>query len=185
MNVLTFLYNIISGRTGKQRSIDNLLAQGNWRFIQLSNYTSAAPLSITQGNTTKLTFQQSDISYTEGSDLLLSYDYILQKFTPQQLGDVFLVEVRMKVKCSNNNGHFDVLLESPTATFNPIQSITQGIPKAANTEQFVSLSVPVFIGSDVKNNGLEVKLIAQVGNLSVYDVSYMVVRLTSGIPSNT
>lgn len=182
MNVLTFLYNIISGRTGKQRSIDNLLAQGNWRFIQLSNYTSAAPLSIAQGNTTKLTFQQSDISYTEGSDLLLSYDYALQKFTPQQLGDVFLVEVRMKVKCSSNNGHFDVLLDCPASSFGIVQSVTQGIPKAANTEQFVSLSVPVFIGSEVKANGLEVKVTAAVGNLSVYDVSYMIVRMTSGIP---
>lgn len=185
MNVLTFLYNIISGKTGKQRSIDSLLAQGNWQFIQLSNYTVASPLLIIQGNTTKLTFQPSDISYTEGSNLLLSYDYTLQKFIPQTLGDVFLVEVRMKVKCSSNNGHFDILLESPTAPFNPVQSATQGIPRGANQEQFVSISVPVFIGADVKANGLEVKVSAQVGNLSVYDVSYMIVRLTSGIPSNT
>lgn len=181
MKVKDYFVRLISKVTGKDRNIDNVLACSDWRFIQLSNYTVATPFSILQGNTSKLTFQQSDINYTVGRDLNINYDYTLQKWMPQTLNDVLLVEIRMKVKCSSNNGHFDILLEAPTATFNPVQAATQGIPKSANQEQFVSISVPVFIGADVLANGLEVKLTAGTGNLSIYDVSYMIVRLTSGI----
>lgn len=184
MNVLTYLYNIISGRNGKQRSIDNMLACSDWRFTQLSNYTAASPLSILQGNTTKITFQLADISYTEGRDLDLNYDYVSQKFIPRTVGDVFLVETRFKAKNSKQNGHSDLKLESPSVSFNPIQAYSFSIPKAASTEQFVSFNAPIFISSDVKNNGLEVKLTAADGNLSLYDVSFMIVRLTSGIPNS-
>lgn len=181
MKVKDYFVRLISRVTGKDRNIDAMFSQGDWRFIQLSNYTSASPFSVLQGTTSKLTFQQSDISYTVGRDLNINYDYTLQRWMPQTLNDVLLVEVRMKVKCSAQNGHFDILLESPTFGFNPIQSVTQGVPKAANQEQFVSISVPIFIGPEVLANGLEVKVSAVAGNLSVYDVSYMMVRLTSGI----
>lgn len=181
MKVKDYFVRLISRVTGKDRNIDAMFSQGDWRFIQLSNYTSASPFSVLQGNTSKLTFQQSDISYTAGRDLNINYDYTLQKWMPQTLNDVLLAEVRMKCKCSAQNGHFDILLESPTFGFNPIQSVTHGVPKAANQEQFVSISVPIFIGPDVLANGLEVKVSAVSGNLSVYDVSYMMVRLTSGI----
>ncbi len=97
------------------------------------------------------------------------------------MNDVFLVEVRLKCKCSAQNGYATVRLESPTFGFNPIQAVTFGVPKAANSKQFVSLSVPVFIGVDVLINGLEVKFHAESGNFQLYDVSYMIVRLTSGI----
>lgn len=182
MNVLTYIYNIISGRNGKQRSIDNMLAEGDWQFLQLSNYTSVSPLSILQGNTTKLTFQQSDISYSVGRDLNVNYDYSSQKFIPQTLNDVFLVEVRMKCKCSAQNGAYEIRLESPSFLYNPVQSKSGFISKAANTEQFVSISVPLFIGADILSSGLEVKFKAEAGNFTIYDVSFMIVRLSSGIP---
>lgn len=184
MRVLTYLYNIISGRTGEQRSVDNILAQGAWRFIQLSNYTLADPLSITQGNTTKLTFQPSDISFTDGRGLVLNYDYTSQKFMPQTSGDVFLVEVRFKAKCSAPNGAYELKLESPSFAFNPVQAQSGSISKSAGVEQFISLSVPIFIGQDIKNNGLGVFFKAESGNFTLYDVSFMIVRLTSGIPNS-
>lgn len=87
----------------------------------------------------------------------------------------------MKVKCSSQNGAYEIRLESPSFAFNPVQGSSVSVSKAAGVEQFVSISVPVFIGADVLANGLEVKVVAGVGNLSVYDVSYMIVRLTSGI----
>ena len=181
MQYRKILYNIMSWATGKERRVDNLLAQGDWQFIQLGNYTSASPLAIAQGTTSKLSFQANNISYTTGRDLSINYNYVAQKFMPKQLNDVFLAEVRMKVRCSSQNGHFDVLLECPTVAYNPIQATTNGVPKSANTEQFVSTSVPVFIGQDIITNGLEVKVNAVAGNLQIYDVSFMVVRLTSGI----
>jgi len=181
MQYRKILYTLLSYRTGKEKSIDNTFAVGNWQFLQLGNYSLATPLVINQGSTSKLTFNQSDIVYQAGDSLSLNYDYIAQKFSPQQLNDVFLVEVRFKTKCSKQNGHADLLLESPSATFNPIQASTFGVPKSANVEQFISMAVPVFVGQEVKDNGLEVKVKAVDGNFSIYDVSFMVVRLSSGI----
>jgi hypothetical protein len=181
MQYRKILYNMMSWATGKERRVDNILSMGDWRFFQINNYTIASPLVVNQGVTTKITFQDNNISYQTGRDLVINYDYTLQKFTPTTLNDVFLVEVRFKAKCSNQNGHADVLLESPTANINPIQASTFGIPKSANNEQFVSVSVPVFIGQDLINNGLEVKFTAGSGNFQVYDVSFMIVKMSSGI----
>lgn len=181
MEVKQYLYNLISGRTGKERTIDSELSVGDWNFIQLGNYTSASPLSIASTTTAKITFQQSDITFTQGRDLVLNYDFSNQKFMPQNLNDVFLVEVRLKCKCSIQNGYATIKLESPSFAYNPVQAQTFGVPKAANQEQFVSLSVPVFIGTDVKTNGLEVKFNAESGNFQVYDVSLMIVRISSSV----
>jgi len=181
MQYRKILYYLMSWATGRERRVDNILANGDWRFLQLGNYTSASPLVVNQGSTSKITFQSSNISYQAGRDLVINYDYTLQKFTPTTLNDVFLVEIRFKAKCSSQNGHADVLLEAPTFGFNPINAQTFGVPKAANNEQFVSVSVPLFIGQDLINNGLEVKFSSGSGNFQVYDVSYMIVRLSSGI----
>jgi hypothetical protein len=171
----------MSWATGKERRVDNILANGDWRFLQLGNYTSASPLVVNQGSTSKITFQSNNISYQAGRDLTINYDYTLQKFTPTTLNDVFLVEVRFKCKCSTQNGHGDVLLESPSFVYNPVQAQTITVVRAANNEQFISVAVPLFIGQDLINNGLEVKFSAGAGNFSIYDVSYMIVRLSSGI----
>lgn len=181
MKVKDYFVRLISRITGKDRSIDNLFSSGDWNFIQLGNYTSASPLAITQGNTSKITFQLADISYSVGRDLNLNYDYTTQKFMPQTVGDVFLVEVRTKVKCSAQNGAYEIRLESPSFAFNPVQAQSGTISKVANTEQFLSINVPVFIGTDIVSNGLEVKFKAESGNFQLYDVSYMIVRLTSDI----
>jgi hypothetical protein len=182
MKVIEYFHELVSlGKKQIKRSLDNLFSQGDWQFLQLNNYTSASPLVVNQGNTRKITFQANNISYQTGRDLNVNYNYTLQKFTPQTLNDVFLVEIRFKAKCSSQNGHADILLEAPSTSINPVQATTFGIPRAANDEQFISVAVPVFIGPEVFTNGLEVKFSAGSGNFSVYDVSFLIVRLTSGL----
>ena len=176
-----FLSEISDNKSGRERSASALVRQGDWQFFQLSNYTSASPLNVLAGATTKITFSSSDISYSTGNGFIPSYDYVNQKFSPSVLNDVFLVEIRTKLRCSLQNGHGDLLLESPTFAFNPIQAQSISVVKAANTPQFVSVSVPVFIGQDIIDNGLEVKWSSVSGTFSLYDISFMIVRLSSGI----
>lgn len=176
-----FLSEISDNRTGREKSANAIIREGDWNFFQLGNYTSASPLVISAGNTSKITFASTDIIFTAGNGLTTSYDYTAQKFTPTTIGDVFLVEIRMKVKCSLQNGHGDLLLESPSFSFNPVQAQSINVPKSANTQQFVSINVPVFIGQDIKDNGLEVKWNSVSGAFSLYDISFMTMRLSSGI----
>lgn len=175
-----FLTDIIDNQTKEVKTAQAITKEGDWNFFQLGNYTLASPLVIAQGSTAKITFNPSDISYTVGSGFTPTYDFTNQKFLPQTLNDVFLVETRMKVKCSLQNGHGDLLLESPSFAFNPVQAQSINVPKAANTQQFASVNVPVFIGQDIVNNGLEVKWSSVSGAFSLYDISFMIVRISSG-----
>lgn len=180
MNIFPMLETITDRRSGITESVEHLVSNGDWQFIQLGNYTAVSPLVINSGNTTKITFQQTDISFTAGRGLMFNYNYSLQKFTPLTLNDVFLAEIRFKAKTSIQNGHGDLLIESPTFAFNPINGVSIAIPKAANSEQFISQAVPLFVGPDVLANGLEVKFAANAGNWSIYDVSFMIMRISSG-----
>jgi hypothetical protein len=182
MRVTEYFHELVSlGKKQIKRSLDNLFSQGDWQFLQLNNYTISSPLVVNQGNTTKLQFQPADIFFQTGRDLSLNYNFVSQKFQPQTLNDVFLVEVRFKTKTSTQNASFEIRLESPTFAYNPVQAQSINVSKSAGVEQFVSLSVPVFIGTDIFTNGLEVYFKADSGNFQVYDVSYMIVRLTSGL----
>ena len=176
----TITSKVIDISTSRNKSAEAIAVEGDWVFFSLNNYTVGSPLVINQGVTTKLTFQASDIFYSTGKGASINYDYTLQKFTPQVLNDVFLVEIRFKAKCSSQNGYGTIMLESPTLLYNPIQASTVGVPKAANQEQFVSISVPVYIGAEVLDNGVEVKWVSESGNFSLYDVSFMIVKISSG-----
>jgi hypothetical protein len=181
MQYRKILYNLMSWATGKERRVDNILSMGDWRFFQINNYTSASPLVVNQGATTKITYQPTDIFFTVGRDLTINYDYTSQRFFPQTLNDVFLVEVRFKAKSSAQNSAYEIRLDSPTFAYNPVQAQSGSVVKSANVEQFISLAVPVFIGPEIIVNGLEVYFKAESGNFSVYDVSFMIVKLSSGI----
>ena len=167
--------------SNKTKSAQALIRQGEWRFIQLGNYTLASPLLVNNNNKVNITYQLSDVSYTEGNGLDVSYDYVNQKWTPNTQGDVFLVDVRMKVKSSAQNSHLDFIVESPTFAFNPVNASTQSFVHSANDEQFISNTFVLFIGVDVLANGLKFYLEAHDGNFQVYDVSYTVVRVASGV----
>jgi hypothetical protein len=182
MRVIEYFHELVSlGKNKIKRSLDNLFAQGDWQFLQLNNYTSVSPLVVNQGSTTKLQFQPADIFFQAGRSLSLNYNFTSQKFQPQTLNDVFLVEIRFKAKASAQNAAYEIRLESPTFPYNPVQAQSGSVSKSAGVEQFISLAVPVFIGPEIFANGLEVYFKADSGNFQVYDMSYMVVRLTSGM----
>jgi hypothetical protein len=166
--------------TKRKKTAEAIISEGDWIFFGLGNYTVGSPLVVNANATTKITFQSTDINYIQNKGQTLNYDYTAQKFLPQTLNDVYLVEIRFKAKCSSQNGFGTIKLESPTFGFNPLQAQTMGAPRAANQEQFMSIAVPVYIGEEVLANGLEVKWHSESGNFSLYDVSFMIVKLSSG-----
>jgi len=180
VNIFTYCAKLVDLTSKRVKSAEALVKQGDWLFFGIGNYTAAEPLVVNAAATSKLSFTAEDITYTTGEGIDFNYDYVNQKFLPTTLGDVFMVECRFKAKCSTQNGHGVLKLESPTTSINPIQAQSISIPLAQNSEQFISVSVPLFIGQEVLDNGLEVKWTSTTGNFSLYDVSFMVVRLASG-----
>jgi len=182
MTIATDLYlgQVIDLQSKQVRTAESVLKKGDWHFTQLGNYTSASPLAIANNTTSKITFQPEDITYTNGNGFTTEYDFINQKFMPKTLNDLFSVEVRFKFRATSNDGHFDVKLESPNFTFNPISGNSVSSVKAANDEQFASIDFRFFIGQDLIDNGIEFKIVPRGTGLQIYDVSYLVVRLSSG-----
>lgn len=166
--------------TGRQVTTKSIQEVGDWNFFQLGNYTEASPLSVAEGNSSVISFQESDITFTDGNGLTINYDYDNQLFKPTQIGDLFKSEIRFKCKCSLQNGYADVKAQVPNFTYNPIQGETFGIPKGANVEQFVSLTGGIFVGQDLLTNGFEVVFTAGSGDFEVYDVSFLTCRVGSG-----
>ncbi|QBQ71178.1 hypothetical protein S0112_073 [Shewanella phage S0112] len=175
-----YINKLISIVTRRTKLADQIFRQGDWAFIQLGNYTEAAPLSILQGASAKITFQESDISFAAGEGLVVNYDHTNQLFMPTQVDDLFMVTIRFKAKSSAQNGSGEVVINSPGVIFNPIVGLSFGIPKAAGVEQFETLNTQLFIGQDLVDNGLEVVAKAITGDLSIYDVSFTISRLSSG-----
>lgn len=171
---------LVDLKSGLMKSTEAIVKEGNWRFIQLGNYTQASPLVINTGVKTKLTWQASDVSYSDGNGLDVSYDYVNQKFVPTTERDVYLAELRFKCIPSANNGHLDVMLESPSSGFNPINASTSTFVRGMGQVHFESKDFVVFIGADVLANGIEVWLTPNSTNVSIYDVSFLTTRISSG-----
>lgn len=176
-----FLTDIIDNQSKESKSAQALVKESDWRFVQLGNYTSASPLVVNNNTTSKVMYQASDISFTTGKDLIINYDYVAQKWLPDTLNDLFMIEIRFKCKSSAQNSHLDLMLEAPTFLYNPLNAQTQSFVRAANNEQFMSANFYIYIGQDIIDKGVEMKISASGGNISIYDFSYLMVRIASGV----
>ncbi|QXN60140.1 hypothetical protein KUA24_73 [Vibrio phage HNL01] len=181
MTTITTIHNtqIIDNQTGRVVSATELVNRGDWQFIQLGNYTSATPLTIAEGTTSKFTFQPEDIIYTTGNVPITAYDFVNQVFRPPTLGDMYCGEMRCIAKCSRQNGYGDYKIEVPTSAINPVQGETIGIPRGAGIEQFVSITGMFFVGQDMLDNGFELKFSSVSGNFDIYNISFLWCRIAS------
>jgi len=150
-----------------------VLISGGWFFGQLGTYTIGSPLSVSDGVKTKIVFNPASMSYTDSRNFNLSYDSVNDKFHPLGVGDCFIVNLRFKIKASSQAGHMDVLLESPTVTFNPIAARTVNFIKQAGDENFQGVTELIFVSEDVATNGLEIFVQPHDCNVQIYDVSLL------------
>ena len=179
MNVISYLYKIIDGVSGQKRSATSLIESGGWYFKQINTYTEASPLVIPQGATSKLVIPVNDMGFSRAKYFDLSYDYGNQKFKPTTLDDVYLANVRLKVKPTNQAGHIDIKVTVPNFAFNPINASTESFTKSANQEHFFSPSFELFIGQETIDGGIEVSVTANGTDVSIYDYSFLITRLYS------
>lgn len=169
-----FCHLLVDMQSKVERTTESILKQNGWKFLQDGRYTSASPLSISNTTKTKLTFDMSQLAYQDGSLLDVEYNQATNRFMPTQLRATYLLNFRLKVKPSAQNGTADATLEVPTASFNPVLAGTLSFNKAANQQHFFSLTDPVFVSQDMLNNGFEIYISPIGTNLSVYDYSFFI-----------
>jgi hypothetical protein len=157
-----------------ERPTRAVLKQGGWFFGQLGTYTLANPLNVSSGVKTKIPFPPSQFSYSESKNFTLNYDTVTDKFHPLDVGDCFIVNLRFKLKASSQSGYLDVLVESPSVSFNPILAKTLSFSKQAGDEQFQGITELLYISQDVSTNGLEIFVKPNNTNVQIYDLSLLI-----------
>lgn len=176
-----FSESMVDMQTGVQRKTEHILTQNGWKFLQDGRYTAASPLSISSTTKTKLTFNMSQLAYQDGRLLDVEYNQSTNKFVLQDVGGVYLFNVRFKAKSSQQNSYADVVIESPSVSFNPLSASTVSFVRSANNEHFISVSFPIFLSQDVVVNGIEMYITPSGGTTQVYDYSVFIQK--SFIPS--
>ncbi len=154
---------------------------GDWTFLQDGRYRTGTPKTILSGVKTKLDFDLSNLAFTTGSGLVVNYNEATDRFMPQTIGDVFLCNLRMKVRPSAQAGTLDITVESPTVSFNPLLGQTMTFNKASGTEHFLTVLQPLFISQDLITNGVEIYLHPISTNIEVYDYSLLLQKTYAGV----
>lgn len=169
-----FSESMVDMQTGVQRKTEHILKQNGWVFLQDGRYTEASPLVISAGVKTRITFSLTQLAYQDGQLLAVEYDQQNNRFKPSDVGSAYLLNFRLKVKPSAQNGTADATLEVPSATFNPILAGTLSFNKAAGQQHFFSLTDPIFVSQQMLDNGFEIYIHPVGTNLSVYDYSIFI-----------
>ena len=154
----------------------NIERVGGWKFIQDGRYTVSSPLTLTSSVKTKITFDLSQLAYATGVGLTLNYNQSTNRFMPQIPNSTYLISFRGKFKPLQNGGSVDWTVESPGFAFNPIVAQTGTFNKAANIENFATVTEIIFIDPTIISGGLELFITAQGANVQLYDYSIMAQR---------
>ena len=144
-----------------------------WGRYDDTQYTSASPLSLTDGVVVTL---PNNALQTVTDTLFQFYDPITQKLNAENIGDVYMITVVFKSKAPNTNTtHLDLTFHSPVGDFDRL-SKSIGYYKGNDTEQNFHNVFQFYADADLVTNGLEVKIKSEGGSAVVYDIIYFIQR---------
>jgi hypothetical protein len=101
------------------------------------------------------------------------------KILAENIGDSYTISVRFRAKTSINNDYFDIGLDIG-GLMNFILTESKVFHKGINEEQIFNITFVVFSLNTFVVNGCQVKISAKTGNLSIYDIDYLIVRTHKG-----
>lgn len=160
--------------TGELRA--NVSSLG-WAQYTDTQYTEGSPLVVSQGVTATLPNNAGE-SITDylPSDVDGYYDGSAVRSV--KVGETFSVSVRFKVKSSTANGAIAVGLDIG-GTQGVIVEDTRRLVRGASTENILQIDFTTFALDTFLANGATVKFTSISGDSSVYDINYVIVRITS------
>lgn len=151
-----------------------------WASYADSVWTEQSPFSILSGNTAVLDNNaNTNIETYLPIGVSTFYDGLNNKILVENIGDSYTISIRFRAKTSDNNDFFDIGLDVG-GTQNLILTETKLFHKGADTEQVFNLTFVVFSLNTFVANGGQIKISANTGNLSIYDINYLIVRTHKG-----
>jgi hypothetical protein len=151
-----------------------------WANYADSVWTEQSPFSILAGNTAVLDNNaNTNIEAYLPIGVSTFYDGLNNKILAENIGDSYTISVRFRAKTSINNDYFDIGLDIG-GTLNFILTESKVFHKGINEEQIFNITFVVFSLNTFVVNGGQIKISARTGNLSIYDIDYLIVRTHKG-----
>lgn len=160
--------------TGELRA--NVSSLG-WAQYLDTQYTEASPFTVNEGVTATLP-NNAGSSITKYLPAGIDGYYDGSKIRSVKEGETFSVSIRFKVKSSSPNGAIAINLDIGGAVGNIVED-TRRLVRGANTETSFAIDFTTYALDTFLANGAEVKFESITGNSSIYDINYVIVRITS------
>lgn len=154
---------------------NNIRSRQGWASYSTTTYTNASPFTVTPNSTVTLLNNANNSIITDlPSGVTAFYNGTTNKITPIAIGDSYTVNVRFKARTTMNNDYLSLFIDIGAGT--QINAEAKQFLKGANTEQPFSFTMPIFTLATFVANGGEIKISSNEGTISVYDITYFIIR---------
>jgi len=146
-----------------------------WAQYNDTQYTLASPFAVAEDAIVTMPMNSGQVlkQYipSDTTDL-----YSNGKITPTNVGDAYVLAIRFRAKSSKNFGALRIGIDigGDLGTF-----VQQSIPfvRDSGIEQYFNFVFNVFTLDTFVTNGGTIKVTAIIGNLSIYEISYVITRV--------
>lgn len=154
---------------------NSVRSREGWASYSTTTYTNASPFTVAPNSTvTLLNNANNSIIADLPLGVTAFYNGTTNKITPVAIGDSYTVNVRFKARTTMNNDYLSLFIDIGAGT--QINAEAKQFLKGANTEQPFSFTMPIFTLATFVANGGEIKLSSNGGTISVYDITYFIIR---------
>ena len=153
-----------------------------WGSYTDNVYTTGSPLTVTQGNTGIITNSAATLINTYLPTGVSSfYNPATSRITPENLGDSYVVRVNFTARTDNNSGSAVLGFNlGPTPGSDLILQRTITFPRGIGVDRPVTSSNLTFVTSNFLANGMRIELESIVGDTEIFDISFLISRLSKG-----
>lgn len=153
-----------------------------WSVYNDDEYTFLNKLVITAGDTVTL---PNNAAAKIQSQIPLGVDSFYNSFDTvvigNNVGDVLDLTINFQTSNSNGNGYFTLIIDiGGGVSIIPITAKTFDYPKGAGIPHPYSTSNFIYSLSTFVANGAKVKIVSEVGDTSIWNISYFVTRIHRG-----
>jgi hypothetical protein len=147
--------------------------KGNTGWAQYSDtqYTSANPLVITQGNTGTISLDglTGTVKTQMPSNTTDLFDVSTSKITPIKSGDGYCLSLGFNASTNNNSGDFDIFLDIG-GSFTKFKAENKTFPKGSGVVRPFMYNISAFYAGDTfLANGGFIKVTSNTGTTSLFD----------------
>lgn len=147
-----------------------------WEAVVDTLHTVVSPQTVSQGVTANLTNNKGTVFNSQlPTGVTTFFDSSTSKISPQNENDFMTSSFMFKAKNSSIDGVFTVYIDIPT--LGERFTSTHMFPKGANTEHGFDIDICHFVSSQFALNGGIIKIVANVGNLEIYDKQFRFCRV--------